>query len=173
MLHFEKNLGCTFFQFPPYFKPNQLGNLTKLLDTLPDDFELSVELRHEEWFNKPTALDELCAYLKQKKFGLVITDVSERRDVLHQRFTNQTAFIRFTANDLHPTDFTRLDDWKTRIAQWIEHGLQKLYFFVHTPEKYLTPELAYYFIQQLNKKAGTDIQSPKPFINKTQQNLFE
>jgi uncharacterized protein YecE (DUF72 family) len=172
VLHFEQNLGCTFFQFPPYFKPAQLANLIKLLDTLPDDFELSVELRHEEWFNDNVALDELCNYLKSKKFGLVITDVSERRDVLHQRFTNKTAFIRFTANDLHPSDFARLDDWTTRITQWIEQGLEKLYFFVHTPEKALSPELAYYFIQELNKKAGTHVIAPKPLIDRSQPNLF-
>mgnify|MGYP000275827070 CR=1 FL=1 len=172
VLHFEKNLGCTFFQFPPYYKPNQLNSLIKLLDTLPDDFELSVELRHEEWFNEPTAFDELSQYLKSKKFGLVITDVSERRDVLHQRFTNKTAFIRFTANDLHPSDYMRLDEWTTRITQWIENGLEKLYFFVHTPEKALSPELAYYFIQELNKKAGTTIKSPKPLIDRTQRDLF-
>ncbi|CAF3486688.1 unnamed protein product [Rotaria sp. Silwood2] len=173
VLHFEKNLGCTFFQFPPYFKPDKLNSLIKLLDTLPDNFELSVELRHEEWFNHAIALDELSSYLKSKKIGLVITDVSDRRDVLHQRFSNRTAFIRFTANDLHPSDFSRLDIWTTKTAEWIEHGLEKLYFFVHTPEKSLTPELAYYFIQELNKKAGTNIKPPKPLIDRTQRDLFE
>jgi len=172
VLHFEKNLGCTFFQFPDYFKPAQLSGLLKLLATLPDDFELSVELRHEDWFKEPTAFDELSAYLKSRKFGLVITDVSDRRDVLHQRFTNTTAFIRYTANDLHPTDFSRLDDWTTRIATWIEHGLDKLYFFVHTPQKGLSPELADYFIQALNKKAKTSIKPPKPLIDPRQPDLF-
>lgn len=172
ILHFEKNLGCTFFQFPPYFKPAQLNNLIKLLDTLPSSFELSVELRHEEWFKEAGALDELCTYLKSKHFGLVITDVSERRDVLHQRFTNKTAFVRFTANDLHPSDYARLDEWTTRITHWIEQGLEKLYFFVHTPEKSLSPELAYYFIQELNKKAGTTIRPPKPLIDRSQPDLF-
>lgn len=172
VLHFEKNLGCTFFQFPPYFKSNQLDGLIKLLDTLPGNFELAIELRHEEWFKESSAFDELCAYLKQKNFGLVVTDVSERRDVLHQRFTNKTAFIRFTANDLHPTDYSRLDEWTTRISRWIENGLEKLYFFVHTPEKALSPELAYYFIQELNKKAGTKISPPKPLIDRSQQDLF-
>ncbi len=173
ILHFEKHLGCTFFQFSPYFKPDKLNSLIKLLDTLPEDFELSVELRHEDWFKDNVALDELCDYLKSKKFGLVITDVSDRRDVLHQRLTNRTAFIRFTANDLHPTDFSRLNDWTTKAAEWIEHGLEKLYFFVHTPEKSLSPELAYYFIHELNKKAGTDIQPPRPFFDKGQKGLFE
>lgn len=172
VLHFERNLGCTFFQFPPYFKPNQLNNLIKLLDTLPSTFELSVELRHEEWFKEASALDELCTYLQSKNFGLVITDVSERRDVLHQRFSNRTAFIRFTANDLHPSDYSRLDEWTTRIAAWVEHGLEKLYFFVHTPEKSLSPELAYYFIQELNKKAGTQVLPPKPLIDHRQPDLF-
>ena len=103
---------------------------------------------------------------------MVITDVSERRDVLHQRFTNKTAFIRFTANDLHPSDYARLYDWTTRIAHWVEHGLEKLYFFVHTPEKALLPELAYYFTLELNKKAKTNISPPKPLIDRSQPDLF-
>lgn len=172
ILHFEKNLGCTFLQLPPYFKPDKLDALIQLLDTLPQEFKIAIELRHEAWFQDTVAFDALCKYLQSKRFGLVITDVSGRRDVLHQRFTNTTAFIRFTANDLHPSDYTRLDDWTTRIAEWITQGLETLYFFVHTPEKALCPELAYYFIQELNKKAKTTIKPPKPFIDKQQATLF-
>jgi len=73
---------------------------------------------------------------------------------------------------LHPTDYARLDEWTTRITEWINKGLERLYFFVHTPEEALCPELAYYFIQELNKKAGTNIRPPKPLIDRSQQDLF-
>lgn len=172
ILHFENNLGCTFLQLPPYFKPERISSLVQLLDTLPEEYQVAIELRNEAWFNNTVAFDELSNYLTSKRFGFVITDVSGRRDVLHQRLCNTTAFIRFTANDLHPTDYSRLDEWTTRITEWINKGLERLYFFVHTPEKALCPELAYYFIQELNKKAGTNIRPPKPLIDRSQQDLF-
>jgi uncharacterized protein YecE (DUF72 family) len=164
--HFGKHLGCTFFLLSPNFKPPQLDSLIALLETVPESFELALELRHEDWFSDPHALDTLAAYLTSRKMVLIITDVSGRRDVLHQRLTSSTAFIRFTGNDLHPSDFKRLDDWVNRISEWLEHGLEKLYFFVHTPEKSLNPELTHYFIQKLNKKAGTNLPLPKRLHNK-------
>lgn len=172
VLHFENNLGCTFLQLPPYFKPERIASIVQLLDKLPEEFKIAIELRNEAWFNNTVAFDELSDYLKSRRFGFVITDVSGRRDVLHQRLSNTTAFIRFTANDLHPTDYTRLDTWTTRITEWIDKGLERLYFFVHTPEKALCPELACYFIQELNKKAGTLLRPPKPLIDRSQQGLF-
>lgn len=172
ILHFEHHLGCTFLQLSPYFKPDRLPELITLLNTLPDGFQLSIELRHEMWFSEPPMLDNLADYLKAREFGLVITDVAGRRDVLHQRLTNTTAFIRFTANDLHPSDYKRMDDWSTRLAEWMERGLTRLYFFVHTPEKSLCPELAYYFIGELNRKAGTHLTPPKPLNPTPPKDLF-
>ncbi|MDB5227632.1 MAG: hypothetical protein JWN78_1825 [Bacteroidota bacterium] len=173
VLYFDQNLGCVFFLLSPHFKPDKLNSLIKLLDTLPQNFEMAIELRHEDWFTVPAVLDELCKYLVSKKIILIITDVSGRRDILHQRLTTKTAFVRFTGNDLHPSDFTRLDEWVKRCTSWLEHGLEKLYFFVHTPEKHLCPELSYYFIKQLNKNAGTKIPLPKPLIDKSEPGLFD
>lgn len=89
-----------------------------------------------------------------------MTDVAGRRDVLHQRLTSRTALIRFVANDLHATDLKRMDDWVTRLAEWINSGLERLYFFIHTPDKSFTPELATYFIKHLNASAGVNVAPP-------------
>lgn len=83
--------------------------------------------------------------------SLVITDVAGRRDVLHQRLTNKTAFIRFGANDLHASDYTRLTEWAERCSQWIEQGLEELYFFIHTSDQSVAPEIANHFIHEFNK----------------------
>jgi uncharacterized protein YecE (DUF72 family) len=84
----------------------------------------------------------------------VITDTAGRFDVIHQRLTTKTAFIRFTANDLHPTDYQRLDKWILRVNNWTSNGLEHLYFFMHTPNKCLCPQLVQYFIQGLNTTTG-------------------
>jgi uncharacterized protein YecE (DUF72 family) len=160
---FGKKLGTCLLQLPPNFNPAKLDLLLDFLDHCPVR-DLAIELRHEGWFGKTEALDTLSNYLYKNNFCLCITDVAGRRDVLHMRLANKTAFIRFTANNLHPTDFRRLDDWINRIIIWIGQGLEKIYFFVHTPDKSLCPELAIYFIENLNKKTGLNIVPPA--INK-------
>jgi uncharacterized protein YecE (DUF72 family) len=153
-------LGTAFLQLPGHFKADQLDKLLQFLDRLPEGVQLAIELRHESWFEDITIQNQLMEYLRMKKIGMVITDVLGRQDVLHQRLTNKTAFIRFGANNLHPTDFVRLDNWTNRILNWLASGLRQAYFFIHTPERNLCPELADYFISGLNKKADTLLLPP-------------
>ncbi len=98
----------------------------------------------------------------------VISDVAGRRDVLHQRLSNRTAFIRFGANDLHPTDFPRINDWTVLLKKWLSEGLKEAYFFVHTPDTKLCPELVEYFSQKMESKTVT----PPSSTNFKQGNLF-
>lgn len=146
----KENLGAVFLQLPPYFKPNRFKELEEFVARYPKEIPLFVELRNEAWFQQKNITAEVFNMLESYGTGSVITDVAGRRDVLHNRLTLPKAFIRFTGNDLHPTDFTRLDEWLKRIEQWQQMGLQDLYFFLHTPEKHLTTELANYFINQYN-----------------------
>ena len=46
------------------------------------------------------------------------------------------------------------------MTEWISKGLERLYFFIHTPDKIFTPELATYFIKHLNKANGLNIAAP-------------
>jgi len=106
-----ENLGCCFMQLAPYFG----------VDRLPI---LEIEVRHESWFSTEATLAKLATSLEQHKKAFVITDVAGRRDVLHQRLTNEIAVIRFVGNDLHPSDYSRIDDWVLRLKEWFEQGLQ-------------------------------------------------
>ncbi|MGZ3885454.1 MAG: DUF72 domain-containing protein [Bacteroidia bacterium] len=160
VLHFGPHLGTSFLQLPPHFDTARLDLLLDFLEHCPLR-DLAIELRHHSWFAGTEQLNTLCNYLYKTKFCLAVTDVAGRRDVLHGRLTNTTAFIRFVANNLHPTDYTRLDAWAERLTEWIGAGLETLYFFIHTPDKGLCPELALYFIGQLNKGAGLDIRPPE------------
>jgi uncharacterized protein YecE (DUF72 family) len=91
----------------------------------------------------------------------VTSDSSGRRDCVHMRLTKPEAFIRFVGNGLHPTDYSRIDDWIQRIKQWMSQGIEKVYFFMHQHEELHSPELARYLIQQLNQHCGTNIPVPK------------
>jgi uncharacterized protein YecE (DUF72 family) len=159
MYAFAEHLGTVFLQLPPYFSSQRLPELLKFFDQWDKTLPLHVELRHPDWFENREILDTLFEAMRERNIGTVITDPSGRRDVLHQCLTTSSAFIRFDAHDLHPTDFTRLDEWAERIKQWIDSGLQQLYFFVHTPEKHLTPDLSNYFVKRLNALCGFSLRT--------------
>lgn len=166
VLHFENKLGTCFLQLPPVFGSSRLDQLLDFLDDCPIR-DLAVELRHENWFSKTEALDVLCNYMYKNNLSLVLTDVAGRRDVSHQRLTNKTAFIRFVANNIFDSDFKRMDDWIEKIKRWLESGLERLYFFIHAPDKSKCPELSIYFISQLNKITGTKVVPPVIYENRS------
>ncbi len=145
----EKKLGTSFLQLSPYFGPEKIKQLIYFLNSIPDDFPLAVEFRHEGWFKDKLKFDKIFNYLEDRLMGAVITDVAGRRDVLHQRLSNRTAFIRFTANDLHSTDFQRIEEWTVLLKKWLAEGLKEVYFFVHTPDTSLCPELANQFSKKM------------------------
>ncbi|MEJ8804428.1 DUF72 domain-containing protein [Pontibacter sp. H249] len=169
---FEDKLGSSFLQLPPYFAPNQLPDLEAFLAFIPESIPITVELRHPDWFVDNVASLELFDVLQKYNVGTVLTDVAGRRDVLHMRLTTPAAMVRFVGNGLHPTDYTRIDDWVQRLKVWFENGLRQLYFFVHEPDNTLAPELETYLVEQLNKVCGFDLKPPKKFVQPVQGELF-
>lgn len=171
--HFGDHLGPVFLQLPPNFSPKNSADLQQYLLALPDHIRVSIEFRHPAWFEASDTVEEVFAMMKEQGIGTVITDTSGRRDCLHQRLTTPEAFIRFVGNNLHPTDYSRVDDWVRRMTSWLEEGLPSLYFFMHQHEEIDSPELCAYAIRKLNKAAGLQLTEPR-FIpeSKTQQELF-
>jgi uncharacterized protein YecE (DUF72 family) len=157
---FGKNLGPVFFMPHPSMGPKNMAILEDFISSLPKDLSIFIELRHKDWFKIPAA-DNVFGMLEKTKIGSIITDASGRRDCVHMRLTTPEAFIRFVGNGLHPTDYTRVDDWVQRIKHWINQGIHKVYFLMHQHEEIHSPELANYVIQELNKHCGTSIPEPK------------
>lgn len=159
-LLFGQHLGSVFLQLPENFTGKYLDRVADYLEVIPEDYPLFIEMRHESWFSDETASDELFNLLKEKGIGSVITDVAGRRDVLHQRLTTNKAFIRFNGYGLGPTDFKRLDDWASRIKQWMEQGLEEVYFYAHQENEAHTPKTADYFIERINSLTDLKLQRP-------------
>jgi len=157
---FGKNLGACFLQLPPNFPPKNFSDLEKYLKSLPKKPEVCLELRHKGWFSEMEITNELYAMLKKNKIGFVITDAAGRRDVIHMRLSTPTAFIRFVGNSLHPTDYTRIDDWALRIKKWLESGIETVYFIMHMHDERNSPELCAYTIKQINKHCGLNLKTP-------------
>jgi hypothetical protein len=77
------------------------------------------------------------------------------------KLTAPRAFIRFVANNNHPTDRQRLDAWALRLRHWISKGLREVYFFVHSHNELHSPELAHYAIGRFNAECGAGLRLPQ------------
>ena len=155
----ENNLGPTFLQLPPNFGPKNKEILIAYLKSLPEDFEVFVELRHPDWFTEPN-FEEIFEEISKAGKGSIITDAAGRRDCVHTRLTNNKAFIRFVGNSLHPTDYKRIDEWILKLGGWIDKGLEELYFFMHQHEELYSPELVLYQIEKMNEVLNLNIPVP-------------
>ena len=159
---FGDKLGMVFLQLSDRFTPKRMNTLKDYLSDWPKDIPLALELRSGEWFDADDkAYDDIFYFMRDKGVTSVITDTSGRRDVLHMRLTTPTAFIRFVGNNCHLTDYTRMDEWIDRITQWLEMNIHTIYFFLHQHDEKYTPEIANYFISNINKKAGLDLKEIK------------
>jgi len=158
----NEKLGCCFMQLPPYFGLEHIVVLKHFLENYPSAIPLAIEFRHPDWFKGLPQAEEVFELLRQKNIAMVITDVAGRRDVLHQRLTSSTAMIRFVGNGLHPTDYTRIDEWVGKLAEWMSAGIKEAYFFTHEPDNILAPDLANYMYQQVQKRYPViDVRGPK------------
>jgi len=158
--NFEKNLGVCFLQMPPNFPPKNFTVLEDYLATLPKKPEVTLELRHPEWYRNADVANETYKMLLKNKIGFVITYTAVRRDLLHMRLSTPTAFIRFVGNSLHPTDYARIDVWAKRISKWLKGGIEKVYFLMHMHDERFSPVLADYTIKQINKVGKLDLPTP-------------
>ncbi|SDM34788.1 Uncharacterized conserved protein YecE, DUF72 family [Catalinimonas alkaloidigena] len=161
ILRLDTHLGISFLQLPPHFAPAQRHWLEQFLDRLPAAIPLAVEFRHPDWFGSDTSGFDL---LRERGVTAVISDTAGRRDVVHQHLTTPVAFVRFVGNDLHTTDFTRVDAWVQRLHQWRQKGLQDIYFFVHSPDNDTDPYLSAYAVLAMNGhlRAGLQPLTQKP-----------
>lgn len=163
---FGEHLGPCFLQLGDNFGPKNFDVLKDYMEHLPEDFDLFVEVRHPDWYSDTAARKDFFELLHKVKKGAVITDASGRRDCVHMELPIPKTFIRFVGNGLHPTDYTRIDEWVERLAIWKDKGLNSIYFFLHQHDEKDTPILADYTIKKFNKRLGTNLEQPK-FIPKS------
>lgn len=168
----NEKLGPIFMQLPPYFDASRVDSLEAFFKAFPEDFDLSIELRHESWYSDAALLDDLQAMCIDYNKGLLITDVAGRRDVLHMRVCKDYLMVRFVGNALHPTDYSRVDEWIDRISYYVQNGVSNIYFFPHEPDNILAPQLADYLCSKINSETAIHTRGPKKIVGPTQLNLF-
>ena len=156
----EEKLGVCFMQMPPHFKFSDLNIFEKYISKFPKTIPLAIEIRHEDWFSNETHFKTFFDMLEHYQVSAVITDVAGRRDVLHQRLTKPTALIRFVGNDLHQTDYSRIDEWVEKLKTWFELGLHEVYFFTHEPDNLNAPHLAKYLHDKIKVSFEAVLRGP-------------
>jgi len=159
---FDSKFGMAFLQMIDNYGPKEenINRFKNFLADWPKDLPLAVELRHTDWFNDDEVAQRLYQLLEDHNAANIIVDSAGRRDIMHMRLTNTTAFVRYVGANI-PSDYTRLDDWIERIKKWKQEGLENLYFFIHQNVEKESPMLAVKFIEQLNKAIGTAIKIPE------------
>jgi uncharacterized protein YecE (DUF72 family) len=167
---FEENLGISFIQLPPHFSPEGISELKKFIELLPEDMKFAVELRHPDWFIDKKSSSTILDFMSKRNISLIITDTPGRRDVLHSDIISDNLIIRFKGNNLHQSDFDRINAWSKNCIKFLKNGVSNLYFFVHQEDESLGIELAQLFISNLNKELKSDF--PAPEFIKNQGNLF-
>ncbi|WP_459212424.1 DUF72 domain-containing protein [Aquimarina rhabdastrellae] len=158
-IHLKEKLHTIFLQMHSNFSPKYMDRVVKFLEYWPRDIKLAIEFRHTDWFNDPIVAQELYQLLETYNVANIITDTAGRRDLLHMRLTNGTAFVRYVGAN-HSTDYTRLEDWFERIKQWKAQGINEINFFVHQNLEVESPLLSKYIIKKLNSELGTTLTIP-------------
>ncbi len=159
---FEENLGPVFLQLGEHYGPEKKKALFNYLASLPKHINFFLEVRHPEWFHNNKEKEELFATLLSLNIGAVITDGPGRRDAVHMHLTVPRLFLRFVCNALHPTSFNRTNDWVKRMDKWLAEGLEEAYIFLHPGSAEAVPQLAVYWIEELNNKCGLQLKTPTP-----------
>ena len=156
----KNKLGTLFLQMHDNFGPKNWDRVVRFVEYWPKEFPLAIEFRHTDWFNDEMAAQELYHLLEENNIANIVVDTAGRRDIMHMRLTNNQAFIRYVGAN-HHSDYTRLDDWVRRLADWKLKGLTNINFFVHQNMELESPLLSAYFIAKLNEKLGTNLHIPK------------
>lgn len=155
----KEKLGTIFLQMHSNFAPKDFDKVVRFIEDWPKEIPLAVEFRHPDWYNDAAVSKALYQLLESNNISNVIVDTAGRRDLMHMRLTNATAFVRYVGAN-HPSDYTRLDDWIERLKLWKAQGIQEIDFFIHQNIEKESPLLSAYFIKKLNAELGYSLTIP-------------
>jgi uncharacterized protein YecE (DUF72 family) len=159
MRGFDDRLGPMFLQLPGGYAPSQIGDLAAFLDDWPRDLQLAVEVRHKRWY-APPAEAQLMALLERYGVGRVLMDVrplelgplpgaeedlekarDNKPDVpLHPLRSGPVSLVRYIGHPDVALNAPLLDEWATRLAEWLAAGID-VYAFMHCPVEERAPTL--------------------------------
>ena len=156
----KEKLGTIFLQMNNNFSPKDFDRVADFIGNWPNQMPLAIEFRHTNWFNDEAIANDLYQLMESNNISNIIVDTAGRRDLMHMRLTNATAFVRYVGAN-HQSDYSRLDDWVERLKLWKEQGIKEIDFFIHQNIEKESPLLSSYFIKKLNTELGYSLKIPK------------
>ncbi|MDG5491603.1 DUF72 domain-containing protein [Psychroserpens sp. SPM9] len=163
-VHLKEKLGTVFLQLHSNFAPKDFDRVVHFIEHWPKAIPLAVEFRHTNWYNDEAVANQLYNLFEQHNIANVIVDTAGRRDLMHMRLTNPTAFVRYVGAN-HESDYSRLDEWVVRLKEWQEQGIKEIDFFIHQNIEKESPLLSAYFIKKLNTELGCQLTIPNEDSN--------
>ena len=179
-------LGPLFLQLPPSFSGAALAGLKDYLDSLSNDFNYAVEVRHFDFFAKGEAERELNRTLHERGMDRVILDsralfsAPAKDEITHETqqrkprvpvhviALGQYPMVRFIGHPEIDANRSFLQPWVNKIVDWINED-QRPYIFTHTPDNHYAPHLAQVFHTMLQERLATVDDLPDWPINKSTQ----
>jgi len=166
-----ERLGPFFLQLPPGYRADKIDDLERWLQAWPREYQLAVEVRHEDWYAPPGEA-ALMTLLERYGVGRVLMDVrplsagplpgadvdlqqarDRKPDVpLHPLRSGGLALIRYIGHPDPALNAPLLDAWAARVASWLADGTT-VYFFCHCPDERRSPALCRAFQRRLERIA--------------------
>lgn len=149
-------LGPLMIQLPPSFAPARLPLLRDYLESLPKDLQITVEVRHPDWFigENGAKLDEA---LKATGAARVVFDVrpahtsqsagadsakEKKPDVpLIAEATQPFVVLRYISSPLDAENEPYFQEWIPRLVNWLKAG-HTIYVYIHCPVEERSPFIA-------------------------------
>lgn len=179
-------LGPVMIQLPPSYGPRQLDDLAQMLQVLPSDLPVAVEVRHPNWFSSPFA-DQLNPLLRQHHAGRILLDTrpvyagpadpqqqSQRRKPrlpLQPVLTAPFTIIRYISHPELHRNRAYIAQWAAQITAWLTQGTD-VYLFVHCPQESRSPAVVAAFHQALVDAAAPIPPLPWHLQETNQLSLF-
>lgn len=156
---FSAKLGPTIMQFPEDVSPLYLSKLTALSQAWSLSTPLSLEVRHQHFFNKgqeESALLRMLANFNHNKVimdsrpvfsteayceSLIDAQKKKPRVPCHPVVTGSHPVVRFIGHPDLVLNETYLDQWAQKLLDWMMQGLEP-YVFVHSSDNVAAPILA-------------------------------
>lgn len=158
---FNEKLGLTLLQMPPNFSVEYKRDLFLFLQKVPKDLAISIEFRHESWFEQSSIYKKLESYMNKESICSVITDTPGKREVFHESFTGNKTIIRYLSDEILENDIIRLNNWKKYFE--LNDKLGEIYFIIHSPNNTRSPELIQYLHPKLHNKI-VDLNTPQQYL---------
>jgi uncharacterized protein YecE (DUF72 family) len=155
----QEKLGTIFLQLHANFGPKNFKILQNFIESWPKNLPLAIEVRHKDWFSEVSIFNAFTQLLEDNNIANVLVDTAGRRDMVHNRLTNNEAFIRYVGAN-HTSDYERLDAWVLKLKEWVDAGLKNIHFFIHQNLEKESPLLATHFINNVNTTFDLNLKIP-------------